>query len=113
LVERIRSRPVGTSPATAIRPDAVDFVQSMRSLSPTQVRGGLGHLGTLSPTARRLSLEMTDRLGSALGEAISDTTDLSPFAARLDGVALAWVFQLITDATGQRSRRGHTPAQIA
>jgi hypothetical protein len=56
---------------------------------------------------------MTDRLGSTLGQAIGDTTDLSTFQARIDGAALAWVFQLVTDETGQRSRSGHTPAQIA
>jgi AcrR family transcriptional regulator len=113
LVELIRTRPPDVSPATAIHPEVLAFVALIRTLSPEQVRGGLGHLGALSPTIRRLSLEMTDRLGSALGEVICNTTDLDRYQAHLDGISLAWVFQLITDETGQRSRDGQSPAQIA
>jgi AcrR family transcriptional regulator len=113
LVELIRTRRTGVSPDAAIRPEALAFVASIENLSPEQVRGGLGHLGVLSPTVRRLSLDMTDRLGSALGDAIFDTTDLDRYQARLEGVSLAWVFQLITDEVGRRSRDGQVPAQIA
>jgi hypothetical protein len=73
-------------------------------VSPEQVQGGLGHLDALSPTVRRLSLEMTDRLACALG----DTTGLDRFSAHLDGVALAWVFKIITDEAGRLSCSGHT-----
>jgi AcrR family transcriptional regulator len=113
LVELIRTRPAAASPAAVIRSEALAFVESIRTLSPEQVRGGLGHLGALSPTIRRLSLEMTDRLGSALGDAIFDTTDLNRYQAHLEGISLGWVFQLITDETGQQSRDGQSPAQIA
>ena len=113
LVELIRTRPPGTSPGAAIRPEALAFAASIRDLSPEQVRGGLGHLGALSPTIRRLSLEMTDRLASALGDAIGDTTNLDRYQAHLEGVVLAWVFQLITDETGQRTRNGKSPKRIA
>lgn len=113
LVELIRTRPPAVTPAAAIRAEALAFVASIRDLSPKQVRGGLGHLSVLSPTIRRLSLEMTDRLGSALGEAIGDTTDLDRYQAHLEGVSLAWVFQLVTDETGRRSYDGQSPAEIA
>jgi len=113
LVELIRTRPTHATPAGAIRSEALAFVESIRDLSPEQVRGGLGHLGVLSPTIRRLSLEMTDRLGAALGDAICDTTGLDGYQAHLEGISLAWVFQFITDETGQRSRDGQSPARIA
>lgn len=113
LVELIRNRPPGVSPSAAIRPEALSFAESIRDLSVEQVRGGLGHLGALSPTIRRLSLEMTDRLGTALGDAIRETTGLDHYQAHLQSGTLAWVFQLITDETGQRSRDGQSPAQIA
>jgi AcrR family transcriptional regulator len=113
LVELIRTRPPGVSPLAAIRPEARAFIESIRTLSPEQVRGGLGHLSVLSPTIRRLSLEMTDRLGSALGDTIGATSDLNRYQAHLEGVRLAWVFQIVTDETGRRARNGQSPKRIA
>ena len=36
-----------------------------------------------------------------------------PAVAKLHAIALAWVFQTITDETGRRAHRGHSPARIA
>jgi AcrR family transcriptional regulator len=112
LVDRIRSRPAGTSPATAIRPDALAWVDAMATMSRDQIRGGLGYLAVNSPAVRRLSLAMTDRHADAIAAALSDTFP-EPAVAKLHAIALAWVFQTITDETGRRAHRGHAPARIA
>jgi AcrR family transcriptional regulator len=112
LVQRIRGRPAGTSPAEAIRPDALHWVDAMATMSHDQIRGGLGYLAVNSPTVRRLSLAMTDRHADAIAAALADTLP-EPALAKLHAIALAWVFQTITDETGRRARRGHSPARIA
>jgi AcrR family transcriptional regulator len=112
LVDSIRSRPAGTSAATAIGPDALAWVDAVASLSRDQVRGGLGSLAVNSPAVRRLSLAMTDRHADAIAAALADTVP-EPAVAKLHAIALAWVFQTITDETGRRAQRGHSPARIS
>jgi AcrR family transcriptional regulator len=112
LVERIRSRAPGTSPAAAIRTDALAWVDAMATMSRDEVRGGLGYLAVNSPAVRRLSLAMTDRHADAIATALADTFP-QPAIAKLHAIALAWVFQTITDETGRRAHRGHAPARIA
>jgi AcrR family transcriptional regulator len=112
LVEHVRGRPPGMSPADAIRPDALQWVDAMATMSRDQIRGGLGYLAVNSPTVRRLSLAMTDRHADALAAALAPTFP-QPAVAKLHAVALAWVFQTITDETGRRARRGHSAARIA
>ena len=118
LVDRltglIRTRPPGTSPAAAIRDEALDFIEGIRSLPADQTRGGLDYLAAISPTVRRLSLEVTDRLADAIAAAIIETSPgLSGELAKVQGVALAWVIQTITDESGRRKVAGQAPAQIA
>jgi AcrR family transcriptional regulator len=112
LVEHVRGRPAGMSPGDAIRPDAVQWVDAMATMSRDQIRGGLGYLAVNSPTVRRLSLAMTDRHADALAAALAGTFS-QPAVAKLHAIALAWVFQTITDETGRRAHRGHSPARIA
>ena len=98
-------------------PDILDLrlevVAGIRSVPPEQWRGELGYLAAMSPTVHRLALELTDRQAAALAGAISDTTALTPGIARLYGIALAGVFQIIIDDAGRRTREGQTQAQIA
>jgi len=61
----------------------------------------------------RLALELTDRQAAALASAISDTTTVAPEIARLQGIALAGVFQIITSEAGQRTREGQSQPEIA
>lgn len=114
LTELIRCRPVGASPAAAIRDEALALVAGITSVPADQARGGLGYLAAISPAVRRLCLEMTDRHADAIAAAISATTDVPPAArAKVQAIALAWVFQTITDETGRRTLAGQPPAQIA
>jgi len=114
LVQLIRDRPPGVSPAAAIRAEALAFVDGIAPLPMDQVRGGLGYLAAVSPAVRRLSLEMTDRHAEAIAVAITETAPgTNPLVARVRATALAWVFQTITDETGRRSRSGQAPAVIA
>ena len=114
LVQLIRDRPPGVSPAAAIRAEALAFVDGIALLPMDQVRGGLGYLAAVSPAVRRLSLEMTDRHAEAIAVAITETAPgTNPLVARVRATALAWVFQTITDETGRRSRSGQAPAVIA
>ncbi len=114
LSELVRNRRPGTSPAAAIRSEALSFAEQIRTLPAEQVRGGLGYLAAVSSTMRRLSLEMTDRHADALATALLETTsDTTAPLAKVQATALAWVFQTITDETGRRARHGDSPSEIA
>jgi AcrR family transcriptional regulator len=113
LDRRIRTRARGTSPAAAIRELALDAVEGIRRVPAEQWRGELGYLAAISPTVHRLALEMSDRQANTIANAISDTTPLTPEIARLQGIALAGVFQIIINQAGQRTREGQTQDQIA
>jgi hypothetical protein len=56
---------------------------------------------------------MSDRKAYAMANAISDTTAVAPEIARLLGIALAGVFQIIISEAGQRTRDGQGQDQIA
>ncbi|MGD0809246.1 MAG: TetR/AcrR family transcriptional regulator [Acidimicrobiales bacterium] len=114
LTRLIKSRSPGVSPAAAIRHEALGFVEGIRSVPTDQLRGGLGYLGAISPTVRRMCLEMTDRLADAIAVVLAETTSAPNLpAAKVHAVALAWVFQTITDETGRRIVDGRQPTQIA
>lgn len=110
----IRERPDGTSPAAALREAALARVDNLRSFPADQTRGGLGYLAAVSPAVRSLSLEMTDRLAAAMAAVLTEPADgPSAHIARLQGVALAWVFQTITDEVGRREVAGQHHLQIS
>jgi AcrR family transcriptional regulator len=109
----IRSRPAGTSPAAAIRDFALETIAAMRTAQSGIERGTLGYLAAGSPAVHRLVLELIDRQAKSLAAAISDTTTIAPEIARLQGAALASVFQIIVTEAGRRTRDGQTPAEIA
>ena len=114
LTELIRSRPSGTSPAAAIRDEALSFVESIKAIPADQARGGLDYLAAISPTVRRLSLEVTDRLADAMAVAITETSDdVSPQLAKVQAIALAWVIQTITDESGRRRLAGQDSRPLA
>jgi AcrR family transcriptional regulator len=113
LCDLIRSRPAGTTAAAAVRDFVLGSVEGIRKIPRDQWRGELGYLAAISPTVHRLALEMTDRQAVAIAAAIADTTDVAPEIARLQGMALASVFQVIISGAGQRTRRGHSQARIA
>jgi AcrR family transcriptional regulator len=113
LCDLIRSRPPAVTPAAAARAFVLKSVAGIRGIAPELWRGELGYLAAISPAVHRLALELTDRLAAALAEVISDTTAVRPEVARLQGMALAGVFQIIISEAGQRTLRGHGQAQIA
>ena len=113
LCDLIRSRPRGVTPAAAIRGFVLEAVAGIRTIPPEIWRGELGYLAAISPAVHRLVLELTDRQAVALAAAISDTTAVAPEVARLQGIALAAVFQIIITDAGQRTRDGLSQAEIA
>ncbi|MDQ2810531.1 MAG: TetR/AcrR family transcriptional regulator [Actinomycetota bacterium] len=113
LCDLIRSRPPAVSPAAAIRGFVLEAVDGIRTIAPEIWRGELGYLAAISPTVHRLVLELTDRQAAVLATAISDTTDVAPEVARLHGIALAAVFQIIISDAGERTRDGQSQAEIA
>ncbi|MGA7416993.1 MAG: helix-turn-helix domain-containing protein [Acidimicrobiales bacterium] len=113
LCDLIRSRPSGTTAAAAVRDFVLESVEGIRSIPPNQWRGELGYLAAISPAVHRLALEMTDRQAAAVAGAISDTTEVAPEIARLQGMALAGVFQIIISEAGNRTRNGQSQAKIA
>jgi AcrR family transcriptional regulator len=113
LCDLIRSRPAGATPSGAIRDFVLEAVAGIRAIPPDIWRGELGYLAAISPTVHRLVLELTDRQAGALAAAISETTAVTPEVARLQGIALAAVFQIIIIDAGQRTQDGQSQAEIA
>jgi len=113
LCDLVRSRPPGVTPAAASRDFVLRSVDGIRTIPPEVWRGELGHLAAISPTVHRLALEAVDRLAVALAAAISESTDVPPEIARLQGIALASVNQIIIDEAGRRTRAGQSQARIA
>ena len=113
LCDLIRSRPPGVSAAAAIRGFVLESVAGIRGIAPEIWRGELGYLTAISPAVHRLALELTDRQAAALAIAVSDTTAVPPEVARLQGIALAAVFQIIISEAGRRTLEGQSQAQIA
>lgn len=114
LTRLIAVRSPGVSPAAAIRQEALGFVDEIRSIPPDQMRGGLGYLAAISPTVRRMCLEMTDRLADDIAVVLAETTDKANISSvKVQAIALAWVFQTITDEAGRRTVDGQRPGQIA
>ncbi len=109
----IRSRPPGVTAADAIRGFALGSVDAIRAIPPENWRGELGYLAAISPAVHRLALELVDRQAAALAAAISDTSPVPPEIARLQGIALAGVFQIIISEAGRRTREGESQASIA
>ena len=109
----IRTRAPGTSPAAAIRGFVLDSVEAIRKVPAGQWRGELGFLAAISPTVQRLALEMSDRQASAIATAIAETEAVAPEIAKLRGIALAGVFQIIINEAGRRTRGGQSQDQIA
>jgi hypothetical protein len=84
------------------------FAAGIRDIPPAQWRGELGYLAAVSPAVRRLALDMTSRQAATIAAAISDTSAVSPEVARLEGIALADVFQLISSDSGRRTLGGQS-----
>ena len=113
LCDLIRSRSPAITPAAAIRDFVLESVAGIRRIPPKLWRGELGYLAAISPAVHRLALELTDRQATALASAISDTTAVPLEIARLQGIALAGVFQIIISEAGQRTGDGQSQAKIA
>ena len=113
LCRLIRARPADTTPAAAIREFVLDSVDGIRRIPAEQWRGELGFLAAVSPTVHRLALEMSDRQATALAAAITETDAVAPEIAKLRGIALASVFQIIITEAGRRTREGQSQNQIA
>jgi AcrR family transcriptional regulator len=113
LAELIRGRPPGVTPAAAIREFVLRSVAGIRSIPSGVWRGELGHLAAISPTVHRLALELVDRQAAGLAAAISDSTNVPPEIARLQGIALAAVYQIIIAEAGRRTVAGQSHARIA
>jgi AcrR family transcriptional regulator len=113
LCDLIRARPPGVTPAAAIRDYVLQSVVGIHRIPPEIWRGELGYLAAISPTVHRLALELSDRHAAALAGAISDSTAVLPEVARLQGIALAGVFQIIISEAGRRTRDGESQAKIS
>jgi AcrR family transcriptional regulator len=113
LCELIRFRPPAVNPAAAIRDFVLGTVTGMRTIPPETWRGEIGYLATISPAVHRLLLELIDRLAIAMASAINDTSAVRPEVAKLQGMALASVFQIVISDAGRRTRDGQSPTEAA
>ena len=113
LCDLIRSRPSSMTPAAAVRDFILESVEHIRSIPRKQWRGELGYLAAISPAVHRLTLEMSDRQAAAIATAIRETAAVTPEMSRLQGIALAGVFQIVISEAGRRTRDGQSQDQIA
>jgi AcrR family transcriptional regulator len=113
MSDLVRSRPPGVTPAAAVRDFVLRSVDGIRTIPREVWRGELGYLAAISPTVHRLALEAVDRLALGLAAAISESTDVPPEIARLQGIALASVNQIIIDEAGRRTRARQSQTRIA
>jgi AcrR family transcriptional regulator len=113
LCDLIRARPPGVTAAAVVRGVVLESVAGIRDIPAELWRGELGYLAAISPAVHRLALELADRQAAALAEVISDTTAVAPEVARLQGMALAGVFQIIISEAGRRTRERQSQAEIA
>jgi AcrR family transcriptional regulator len=113
LCDLIRTRRPSTTPAAAVRDFMLEQAEHMRSIPRKQWRGELGYLAAISPTVHRLALDMIERQATAVADAILDSTEVSPGIARLQGMALASVLQVVISEAGDRTRKGQSQAKIA
>jgi AcrR family transcriptional regulator len=113
MCDLVRSRPPDVTPAAAVREFVLRSVDGIRTIPREVWRGELGHLAAISPTVHRLALEAVDRLALGLAAAISDSTDVPPEIARMRGIALASVNQIIIDEAGRRTRARQSQTRIA
>jgi AcrR family transcriptional regulator len=113
LSNLIRSRAPGVTPAAAVRDAVLASVAGIRGVSAELWRGELGHLAAVSPTVHRLALELTDRLATALAAAVAETSAVAPEVARLQGIALGGVYQVLIDEAGRRTAEGQSQERIA
>jgi hypothetical protein len=98
---------------SAIRELVLDAVEGIRRGPPAQWRGELGYLAAISPTVHRLALEMSDRQAQAIAAVLRETSAVMPALARLQGIALAGVFQIIISEAGRRTQEGQSQDEIA
>jgi len=113
LCRLIRTRTSATTPAAAVRDLVLDSVEGIRRYSPAQWRGELGYLAAISPAVHRLALEMSDRQANAIADAIIETSAVRPEIAKLQGIALAGIFQIVVSESGKRTLDGQSQEQIA
>jgi AcrR family transcriptional regulator len=113
LCDLIRSRLAGVTAAAAVRNFVLESVEHIRSIPRNQWHGELGYLAAMSPAVHRLALEMTERQATAIAAAVVETTEVSSEIARLQGMALAGVFQIIIGEAGTRTREGQSQNEIA
>jgi AcrR family transcriptional regulator len=113
MVHLIKTRAPGMSAAAAVRDFVLASVDAFPRISPEMWRGELGYLAAISPTIHRLSLEMADRQADAIAAAIRDTTPIAAEVAKLQGIALAGVFQIIITEAGRRTLNGQNQEQVA
>jgi AcrR family transcriptional regulator len=113
LVDLIRARPPGVSAAAAIREYVLASVDAIPTIPPEIWRGEIGYLALMSPTIHRLSLEMTDRQADAIAAAIHDTTPVLTAVAKLQGTAIASIYQIIFSHAGRRTHEDRSQTEIA
>ena len=113
LGDLIRARPPGVNAAAAVRDYVLASVDAIPTIPPELWRGEIGYLATMSPTVHRLSLEMTDRQADAIAAAIHDTTPVLAEVAKLQGIAIASVYQIIFGHAGRGTLEGRSQTEIA
>ena len=114
LIQLIRTRAPGTTPAAAIREFVLGTVEGIRRISRRAVARRARLPGRHQPDHPPALLEMSDRQASALAAAISETDEVAPEIAKdCRGIALASVFQIIITEAGRRTREGQSQDHIA
>lgn len=113
LSDLIRSRPPGMTPSASVRDFVLEQIEHIRNIPRNQWRGEIGYLAAISPAVHRFTLEMGERQATVITDAIAASTEIAPGIAKLHGMALADVLQIIISESGSRTRKGQSQSKIA
>ncbi len=91
----------------------MDQFEHIRNIPRNQWRGEFGDWAAMSPAVHRFVLEMGERQATVISDAIAETTEIAPEIAKLQGMALAGVLQIVIRESGSRTRKGQSQSKIA
>ncbi len=113
-VRTVLDRPPGTSPAAALRAEAMEDIERYRHTDLNLARGEFSALCARHPNLRRFALELRDQQAETVTAALTETCPgLHPVVARAHVAALISVFQLIADRIGHSVLAGAAPDAVA
>lgn len=118
LLDALRSRPRGTTPAQVVAEHVDSQIDGLAALKRNQIRGSLGYLAAINPGIRRACLDMIDRHAASVASTLSDEfpggpDDILRIRLHAYAVRLCWVQMAIITESGRMLVAGSSPTTVA